>query len=131
MDHIETLFRDQIDVLLSPATAQVAPEIQSDVLAYGESNLNQTANLMKYIVHGNFTGIPGLVFPIGYDEQGLPIALQLQAAHWREDLLFYMAKIGEQGLLPQGWNKPEGYHDVRLSDRTLASASSGTESLNI
>ncbi len=109
METMEELFKSNIDVLISPATASPAPKLENDVLSYGESNLRQTAMLMKYVVLGNFTGIPGLVFPIGYEsESGLPISIQLQAGHWREDLLFRLAKVGE-GLLRNGLKKPDGF----------------------
>lgn len=109
MKKIEDLFKTQMDVWISPATAILAPKIQPDVLAEGESNLSQTTALMKYMIHGNFTGIPGISFPVDYDDEtGLPIAIQLQAAHWREDLLFRLAKVG-QNLLSNGFKRPSGY----------------------
>ena len=110
------LFKDKMDVLLSPATAMIAPKIEKDTLSHGESNLNQTAALMKYMLMGNMTGIPGIVFPIEYDNDGdvgeatgLPISILLQASHWREDLLFRLARVGSEGLLPNGLKKPTGY----------------------
>ncbi len=109
MKHIEELFRNEIDVILSPATASIAPKMKDDVRLYGELNLKQTADLMRFIIHGNLTGIPGIVFPIGYDcSSSLPISLQIQGPHWREDLLFRVAKIGQE-LLPNGILKPETY----------------------
>ncbi len=109
MKKIEDLFKTQMDVLISPATACLAPKIQSDVFAEGESNFKQTAALMKYMIHGNFTGIPGISFPVDYDDDtGLPISIQLQAGHWREDLLFRLAKVG-QNLLSEGVKRPTGY----------------------
>lgn len=93
MAHVEDLFRHKVDVILSPATPCCAPRFEEDARVCGESNLAQTSLLMRYVVHGNLTGIPGLVFPIAYDEDtALPISLQVQAAHWREDLLFKVAR---------------------------------------
>jgi Asp-tRNA(Asn)/Glu-tRNA(Gln) amidotransferase A subunit family amidase len=109
MEMIEDLFKTKMDILISPATASTAPKMEHDVLSEGESNLKLTTELMKYVVMGNFTGIPGIVFPVDYDDQtGLPVSILLQAAHWREDLLFRLSKVGE-GLLPKGWKKPSGY----------------------
>ena len=118
MEYIEDLFEHKMDVLLSPATAMIAPKIEKDVLSYGESNLKQTTALMKYVVLGNLTGIPGIVFPIEYDDDGgggggettgLPISILLQSSHWREDLLFRLAQVGSEGLLPNGLKKPTAY----------------------
>jgi len=112
MRQIETLFREEVDVIVSPATSSIAPKIQKDALAFGESDPEQTARLMNYIIHGNITGIPAIVFPCGYDDdKGLPISLQVQAPHWREDLLFRIAKVSES-LLPNGWLKPPTYVDI-------------------
>ena len=109
MDIIEELFRTTIDIIISPASGLVAPRMEDDVRPQGESNLKLTVALMTYSIIANFTGIPGIVFPVDYDnDTQLPIAIQLQAAHWREDLLFRLAKIGER-LLPNGRDKPFGY----------------------
>lgn len=112
MRHVEELFRDKVDIIVSPATACTAPEMKDDTKHYGELNAHQTLNLMKYIVHGNFTGIPGIVFPISYDKSTkLPISLQLQGPHWREDLLFRVAMVAE-GVLANGISKPSKYVDT-------------------
>ena len=110
MEMVENIFKNQVDIMLSPATASIAPPLKDDVLPQGESNLNQTAALMKYMIMGNFTGIPGIVFPVEYDpESGLPISILLQSSHWREDLLFRVTRIGEK-MLPFGlMKKPCGY----------------------
>ena len=112
MRQIESIFREEVDVIVSPATSSIAPMIQKDAVTYGESDIEQTTRLMKYIIHGNMTGIPGIVFPCGYDDVScLPISLQVQAAHWREDLLFKIARALES-LLPNGWLKPSTYVDI-------------------
>eukprot|EP00956_Cyclotella_meneghiniana_P011867 scaffold16678_cov36-Cyclotella_meneghiniana.AAC.1 len=112
MNHIEDLFRNKIDVIVSPATPCCAPILQNDALSHGESNLAKTGALMRYMLFGNFTGIPGIVFPIAYDnETALPISLQIQAAHWREDLLLYMADQSQK-ILENGVAKPSSYVNV-------------------
>jgi len=106
MHHIEEMFKNKVDVILSPATPCVAPLFKKDAMRCGESNLAQTSALMRYVIHGNLTGIPAIVFPIGYDvETSLPISLQIQAAHWREDLLLHVAKQSED-ILKNGIEKP-------------------------
>lgn len=112
MQHIEDLFENKVDIILSPATPCVAPSLKKDVMSHGESNLAQTSTLMRYVIHGNFTGIPAIVFPISYDcETGLPISLQIQSAHWREDLLFRVARES-QCILKGGIAKPVMYVDT-------------------
>lgn len=112
MKHIEDLFHKKVDIIVSPATPCCAPVLKKDALSHGESNLAETGTLMRYVIHGNFTGIPAIVFPIDYDDEtSLPISLQLQAAHWREDMLFHVASKS-QGILKSGIAKPSIYVDV-------------------
>ena len=44
----------RVDVVASPTTAMVAPPILPDAAQGGESNVPLTADLMRYIHHGNF-----------------------------------------------------------------------------
>ena len=115
MKHIEKLFRDEVDIILSPATAITAPRIEKDSLAVGEYDPVQTSKLMKYIIHGNMTGIPAIIIPCNYDKNGLPISLQAQAGHWKEDLLLRFVYEGRR-LLPRGMKKPVHYVDVLGND---------------
>ena len=117
MHHIEDLFQNKVDVILSPATPCTAPLMRDDVASCGESNLSETSALMRYMIHGNLTGIPAMVFPCGYDDEtSLPISLQLQAAHWREDLLFHVAMQSED-ILTGSIAKPTLYVDILGSDK--------------
>lgn len=112
MKHIEDLFKNKVDIIVSPATPCCAPIFNKDAMSHGESNLSETGALMRYVIHGNFTGIPAIVFPIAYDSKTLlPISLQVQAAHWREDLLFYVASKS-QDILKMGIMKPSMYIDI-------------------
>ncbi len=111
MSLVKELFNTQIDILISPATATVAPCFPDDALVLGESNLKQTFDLMKYAILGNFVGIPGLVIPpVGYDQETkLPISILLQSSHWREDLLFRVAKACDTMKPIGGLNRPQHY----------------------
>lgn len=112
MHHVEDLFENKVDVVLSPATPCRAPPLEEDVMSHGESDLAKTSTLMRYVIHGNLTGIPAMVFPVAYDEEtGLPLSLQIQAAHWREDLLFRVARES-RGILKDGVAKPDVYVNI-------------------
>ena len=112
MQHIEDLFKNKVDVIVSPATPCIAPVLKDDALSCGESNLSETSALMRYMIHGNFTGIPGIVFPIAFDtETFLPISIQVSSSHWREDLLLRVA-ADSQGILKNGVAKPSIYVNV-------------------
>jgi aspartyl-tRNA(Asn)/glutamyl-tRNA(Gln) amidotransferase subunit A len=44
----------------------------------------------------NLAGIPGMSVPCGFTSQGLPIGMQLQAAHFNEEILLHAAYNLEQ-----------------------------------
>ncbi|MDJ0795636.1 MAG: Asp-tRNA(Asn)/Glu-tRNA(Gln) amidotransferase subunit GatA [Calothrix sp. MO_167.B12] len=82
---------EQVDVLVcptAPATAFKAGEKTDDPLSM------YLTDLMTIPV--NLAGLPGLSLPCGFDDQGLPIGLQLISNVLREDLLFQVAYAYEQ-----------------------------------
>jgi len=79
---------DLIAAPVAPTTAFRIGEHLNDPLAmYLEDIFTLPANL---------AGIPGLSFPVGFDQRGLPIGMQLMAPHFREDLLFGAAHVYQQ-----------------------------------
>ncbi|MHC5767313.1 MAG: Asp-tRNA(Asn)/Glu-tRNA(Gln) amidotransferase subunit GatA [Nostoc sp.] len=80
-----------VDVLIcptSPTTAFKAGEKTTDPLSM------YLTDLMTIPV--NLAGLPSLSLPCGFDDQGLPIGLQLIGNVLREDLLFQVAYAYEQ-----------------------------------
>lgn len=110
METLEEVF-SEVDVLLSPCAGCTAPELPKSVEKYGESNVSQTANLMRYIYHGNLCGIPGVAVPIGYSttEKNLPVSLLIQARHWEEDVILKVARHCEAKVLHK---KPQVHYDI-------------------
>lgn len=86
------------DVLLTPATGIVAPEILADALSAGESDLEKLTETMRFVVAANMTGNPAIAFPVGYDQAGLPIAMQAIGSHWQEATLLRVAAAAERNL---------------------------------
>ncbi|NES98622.1 MAG: Asp-tRNA(Asn)/Glu-tRNA(Gln) amidotransferase subunit GatA [Desertifilum sp. SIO1I2] len=81
----------QVDLLVSPTapiTAFKAGEKTEDPLSM------YLTDLMTIPV--NLAGLPGISIPCGFDEQGLPIGLQLVGNVLREELLFQVAYAYEQ-----------------------------------
>jgi Asp-tRNA(Asn)/Glu-tRNA(Gln) amidotransferase A subunit family amidase len=111
MDTIQNIFQ-KVDIILSPTTAMTAPEIPLSAVTSGESNLAQTAALMRYIIHGNFLGIPALSIPVGYDTKGLPISVQFQSNHYHENLLFRIAHACETTVQRK---KPQLFYSIESS----------------
>jgi aspartyl-tRNA(Asn)/glutamyl-tRNA(Gln) amidotransferase subunit A len=74
---------DVIAAPVAPTTAFRIDEHRDDPLSmYLEDIFTLPANL---------AGLPGLAFSVGFDNQGLPVGMQLMGPHFREDLLFYIA----------------------------------------
>jgi len=78
---------ETVDVIVTPTTACTAPEIRKDALKTGDSDLETLDSIMRFAPAGNLTGLPGLTVPVGYDESGLPIGLQLMGPAWSEGKL--------------------------------------------
>ncbi|KAG9406226.1 hypothetical protein AC1031_002552 [Aphanomyces cochlioides] len=105
----EELF-DQVDIFLTPATAQIAPHLDRDIFKSGLSDLATTTALMRFIILGNMVGISGLTVPVVYDkETNLPISVLLQAIHWNEHKLFEVARHLEAHM---PFNEPSVYYSV-------------------
>ncbi len=44
-----------------------------------------------FTLPANLAGVPGLAFPVGFDDSGLPIGMQLMGAHFQEHTLLKTA----------------------------------------
>ncbi len=81
------------DVLASPVTPtpawKLAEKIDDPLSVYLSDIMTISANL---------AGIPGISVPCGFSGAGLPIGLQIQAAHFQEEKLLHAAYNLEQRL---------------------------------
>ena len=89
---------NDVDVIITPATARTAPPIPNDALPNGESNLEVLTELMRFSSMANLTGLPALSVPVGYDSEGLPVGMQLIGRAWEESMLLRLAKVVENGI---------------------------------
>lgn len=58
---------------------------------------------------GNITGIPGVVVPVGYNTQGLPIGVQVMTSWWDEHVALRVAHCLE-GLVTK--KEPRVHYDI-------------------
>lgn len=80
----------KVDLILtptSPTTAFKIGEKKGDPLQMYLSDI--------YTTSANLAGIPAINIPIGYDEKGLPIGMQILANQFQETSLFQIAKFLE------------------------------------
>lgn len=85
----------RFDLYLSPVTATPPPLL--GVLDGSRMPFNvgeYVAALQDYAPYTasfNISGQPAMSVPMGFDADGLPLGVQIAAAHWREDLLIQVA----------------------------------------
>jgi Asp-tRNA(Asn)/Glu-tRNA(Gln) amidotransferase A subunit family amidase len=89
---------EEVDVIITPATAITAPLIPGGKVNGDWSDLGTVTELMRFVFPGNFTGHPAIAFPVGYDDAGLPVGMQAMGRHWEEHLLLQIAFTAEQFL---------------------------------
>jgi aspartyl-tRNA(Asn)/glutamyl-tRNA(Gln) amidotransferase subunit A len=78
---------ERFDLLAWPTVAAPAPPIEAPVVQLPSGQHPADPVNVRQTGFGNLTGIPGITVPVGLHSSGLPIALQLQAAWRREELL--------------------------------------------
>jgi aspartyl-tRNA(Asn)/glutamyl-tRNA(Gln) amidotransferase subunit A len=82
---VEALFQE-VDLLISPTTPRVA-------ISFDEA---MPANTPSYMALANLCGLPALSLPMGFDDNDLPLGLQLMAAPFRDPLVLRVGKAYEQ-----------------------------------
>jgi aspartyl-tRNA(Asn)/glutamyl-tRNA(Gln) amidotransferase subunit A len=87
----ETVFRDGVDAILTPATPS---------FPIGDTDLHADPVKMYlndvFTVTVNMAGLPGISVPAGLDKRGLPLGLQLIGKPFDEATLFRTAHVIEQ-----------------------------------
>ncbi|KAK4378542.1 hypothetical protein RND71_000404 [Anisodus tanguticus] len=107
--HME-IFKN-VDIIVTPTTGMTAPRIPPSALKVGETNLQVSGNLMRFIINANLLRLPAVTIPVGYDKQGLPIGMQLIGRPWCEaSILRLAATIEETCAEPK--KKPLQYYDI-------------------
>lgn len=105
---------DKVSAIVTPATALTAPRIDERSLPDGNSDVDQTMRTMRFAAVANFTGLPAISIPAGYDRRGLPIGLQLICRPWEEGLLFRLAYAADTIVQR---SRPTTYYDMLPESR--------------
>lgn len=92
-----------LDAVLTPTTGRTAPVLQADAELLGESDLGLAAQIMRFMPPGNLLGFPAISVPAGYDEEGLPIGLQIMGRPFMEHTLLRLARHVEASV---PWRQP-------------------------
>lgn len=91
---IATLF-EEVDMLAWPTVPAVAPPLEAPLVELPSGTLSADQANVRGGALANLTGIPAISVPVGLSD-GLPIALQMQAAWGRDELLLDAAEALER-----------------------------------
>jgi len=82
---------EQVDIVAAP----VAP---STAFRIGEHSGDPLSMYLEdvFTLPANLAGVPGVSFPVGFDDLGLPIGMQLMGPHFREDVILEAAHLYQQ-----------------------------------
>ncbi|CAN4112011.1 unnamed protein product [Withania somnifera] len=101
----------KVDIIVTPTTGMTAPRIPPSALKVGETDLQVSGNLMRFIITANLLGLPAITVPVGYDKQGLPIGMQLIGRPWCEASILRLAAAIEE-ICAEPKKKPLQYYDI-------------------
>ena len=90
--------RYRLDTLLTPTTPSTAFPLGA---VYGDSVLMQYADQLT--VPANHAGVPGLSLPAGFDQDGLPIGVQLLGPDFSEATLLRIGRAYELATEGKDW----------------------------
>jgi aspartyl-tRNA(Asn)/glutamyl-tRNA(Gln) amidotransferase subunit A len=92
----EQVFQN-VDVIATPVAPTTAFKI-------GEHNNDPLSMYLEdvFTLPTNLAGVPGMAFPVGFDQNRLPIGMQLMAAHFNEEILF---KVTHAYQLSTAWHQ--------------------------
>lgn len=86
----------EVDVIAWPTVPAVAPPLEAPLVELPSGTTTADQANVRGAALANLTGIPSISMPVGISEDGMPIALQLQAAWGRDELLLDAAEALER-----------------------------------
>lgn len=87
---------ERVDVIAWPTVPAPAPPLESPVVELPSGTHGADQANVRGAALANLTGIPSISIPVGLSGEGLPLALQLQAAWGRDELLLDAAEALER-----------------------------------
>lgn len=130
--YVTDLYRNDVDVIISPTAGEATPIVTPDIIPNGLSDTSTIVSMIKYMFLGNLLGLPGVSVPVGYgpgkpevdrDPQAsggkLPLGALLMADHWQEATLLRLAHALENDFAGELRRRPEIFFDVDLRRPTM------------
>jgi aspartyl-tRNA(Asn)/glutamyl-tRNA(Gln) amidotransferase subunit A len=86
---VRTLIKRDFELAFESVDVIAAPVAPSTAFRFGEHVNDPLAMYLEdvFTLPANLAGIPGLAFPVGFDQDQLPIGIQLMGASFSEELL--------------------------------------------
>jgi aspartyl-tRNA(Asn)/glutamyl-tRNA(Gln) amidotransferase subunit A len=81
-----------VDVIALPSTPSTAPDLEELTVNVNGQQLPLYEAQSRSTMLGNLSGIPGLVFPTGFDSGGCPVSVQLVAPPFEETVALRLAR---------------------------------------
>jgi aspartyl-tRNA(Asn)/glutamyl-tRNA(Gln) amidotransferase subunit A len=95
---VRTLIKGDFEQAFASVDVIAAPVAPTTAFKIGEHIGDPLAMYLEdvFTLPANLAGVPGLAFPVGFDQHGLPVGMQLMGAHFHEDVLFRAAHAYQQ-----------------------------------
>ena len=95
---VRTLIKRDFEQAFTQVDAIATPVAPTTAFRIGEHGDDPLAMYLEdvFTLPTNLAGVPGLAFPVGFDEHGLPVGMQLMGAHFHEEILFRLAHAYQQ-----------------------------------
>ena len=87
---------EEVDVIAWPTVPAPAPPLETPMVELPSGTHTADQANVRGAALANLTGIPSISMPVGSSSEGLPLALQLQAAWGRDELLLDAAEALER-----------------------------------
>lgn len=81
-----------VDILLAPTIPMTTPAFSEN---WVDQNLDVVKRIIPFTSPINLTGVPSLAVPIGLDQKGLPVGMQIIGKHLSEKLLLQVGNAWE------------------------------------
>ncbi len=101
---VRTLIKNDFEVAFESVDVIAAPVAPTTAFRIGEHTEDPLSMYLEdvFTLPANLAGVPGMSFPVGFDNKGLPIGMQLMGPHFREEVIFEVAHAYQQAT---DWHK--------------------------
>jgi len=95
---VRTLIKQDFARAFEAVDVIAAPVAPTTAFRLGQHTDDPLAMYLEdvFTLPANLAGVPGLAFPVGFDQHGLPVGMQLMASHYNETTLLRTAHAYQQ-----------------------------------